>query len=245
VSRWSTSISGPPTCMPPARTASMRGINSAFSSMNCAPGFTYGMRHTSVTLRSIKFRDAIDDKRKLVARQVLMHGQRDRRIGVTVRHWKVSPFVSKMAQSLLAVERNRIMVFTLVGTRCSLRHHCVAPFDKYLIGSIAVQHTRIARRNPDLLDGRQCLIVKRGICPALVRDPLGLIEHVQGDDRLDRVEPAVDAQRYDHVAALQTVVAQQGDAFCDIWVVRSHNAAIAPDVDELERMQRKSANHSP
>jgi hypothetical protein len=44
---------------------------------------------------------------------------------------------------------------------------------------------------------------------------------------------------------LQTVVAQQSDAFCDIWVVRRHDAAIAPDVDELERMQRKSPNYSP
>ena len=81
-----------------------------------------------------------------------MHGQRDRRIGMTVRHRKVSPFVSKMEQSLLAVERNRIMDFALDGTRCAMRQQCVAPFDEYLIGYIAVQHTRIARRNPDLLD---------------------------------------------------------------------------------------------
>src|SRR5215468_9913211 len=188
--------------MPPARTASMRGINSTFSSTNWAPGFTYGMRHTCVTSRSIKFCDAIDDKRKLVARQVLMHGQRDRRIGMTVRHWKVSPFVSKMTQSLLAVERNRVMDFALDGTRCAMRQQCVAPFDEHLIGHIAMQHTWIARGDPDLLDVRQRLIVKRGIRPALVRDPIGLIEHVQRDDRLDRVEPAVDAHRYDHVAGL-------------------------------------------
>src|SRR5215469_16325189 len=203
------------------------------------------MRHTSVTSRSVELRDTIDDKRKLLARQILMHGQRDGRIGMTIRHRKVSPFVSKVAQSLLAVERNRIMDFALDGTRYAMRQQRVAPFDKHLICHIAVLDTWMARGNPDLLDGRQRLIVKRGIRPALVRDPVGLIEHVQRDDRLDRVEPTVDAHRYDYVAALQTVVAQQGDAFCDIWVVRRHNAAIAPDVDELERMQRKSANHSP
>src|ERR1700758_1301670 len=202
--------------MPPAKTASMRGINSAFSSTNWAPGFTYGMRHTSVTSRSIKFRDAIDDKGKLVARQVLMHGQRDRRISMTVRHRKVSPFVSKMAQSLLAVERNRIMDLALDSTRCAMRQQRVAPFDQHLIGHIAVQHTRIARGNPDLRDICQRPIVKRGIRAALVRDPIGLIEHVQRDNCLDRVETAVDAHRYDYVAALQTVVAQQGDAFCDM-----------------------------
>src|SRR5262252_4976167 len=203
------------------------------------------MRHTSITSRSIKFRDAIDNKRKLVTRQVLMHGQRDCRIRVTVRHRKVSPSVSKMAQTLLAVERNRVVDFALYSSRCAMRQQGVAPFDERLIGHIAVQHTWIARGNPDLLDGRQCLIVKRGIRPALVRDPIGLIEHVQRDDRLDRVEPTVDAHRYDYVAALQTVVAQQGDAFCDIWVVRRHNAAIAPDVDELEWMQRKSPDEAP
>ena len=136
------------------------------------------------------------------------------------------------------------MDFALNGTRCAMRQQRVAPFDKHLICHITVQDTWMARGNPDLLDIRQRPIVKRGIRPALVRDPVGLIEHVQRDDCLDRVEPAVDAQRYDYVAALQTVVAQQGDAFRDIWVVRRHDAAIAPDVDELERMQRKSANHS-
>src|SRR5262249_24995106 len=126
------------TCMPPARTASMRGINSAFSSTNWAPGFTYGMRHTSVTSRSIKFRDAIDDKRKLIARQVLMHGQRDRRIAMTVRHPKASPSVSTMGQTLVAVERNRVVDFALDGTRCAMRQQCAAPFDKHLVCDIAV-----------------------------------------------------------------------------------------------------------
>src|SRR5262249_12370086 len=45
ISRSSVSISSPPTCMPPASTASMRGISSAFSSANWAPRLTYGMRH--------------------------------------------------------------------------------------------------------------------------------------------------------------------------------------------------------
>src|SRR5262245_66267904 len=110
------------------------------------------MRHTAVNSRSIKFRDAIDDKRKLVARQVLMHGQRDRRIGMTIRHWKVSPFVSKMAQSPLAVERNRVMDFALDGVRRAMRQQRVAPFDKHLVRDIAVQHAWIARGNSDLLD---------------------------------------------------------------------------------------------
>src|SRR5437660_1847088 len=132
------------------------------------------MRHTSVTSRSIKFRDAIDDKRKLVARQVLMYGQRDRRVGMTVRHRKVSPFVSKMAQSLLAVEWNRIMDFALDGACRAMCQQCVAPFDKHLVCDIAVQHAWIARGNPDLLDMRQGLIVKRRIRPALVCDPIGL-----------------------------------------------------------------------
>src|SRR5215831_14257634 len=112
------------------------------------------MRHTSVTSRSVKLRDAIDDKRKLLARQVLMHRQRDRRIGMTVRHWKVSPFVSKMAQALLAVEWNRVMDFALDRARCAMRQQRVALFDKHLVCDIAVQHTRIARGNPDLLDMR-------------------------------------------------------------------------------------------
>ena len=150
-----------------------------------------------------------------------------------------------MAQTLLAVERNRVVDFALDGARCAMRQQCVAPFDEHLIGHVAVQHTWIARGNPDLLDVRQRLIVKRGIRPALVRDPIGLIEHVQRDDRLDRVEAAVDAHRYDHVAALQAVVAQQADPFCGIGVVGRHDAAIAPDVDELERMQRECPDHPP
>src|SRR6266566_2228900 len=113
------------------------------------------MRHTSVTSRAVEFRDAIDDKRKLVARQVLMYGQRDRRVGMTIRHRKVSPFVSKVAQSLLAVERNRVMDFALDGTRCAMRQQRIAPFDKHLVCDIAVQHAWIARGNPDLLDMRQ------------------------------------------------------------------------------------------
>src|SRR5215510_15492163 len=108
------------------------------------------MRHTSVTSRSVELRDGVDDKRKLLARQVLMHGQCDRRIGMTIRHRKVPPFVSKMAQSLLAVERNREMDFALDSTRCAMRQQRVAPFDKHLIGHIAVQHMWIARGNPDL-----------------------------------------------------------------------------------------------
>jgi hypothetical protein len=46
------------------------------------------------------------------------------------------------------------------------------------------------------------LIIKRGILTALIRDPIGLIEHMQCDHRLDRVESAVDAHRYNHVAAI-------------------------------------------
>src|SRR6516165_4083147 len=103
------------------------------------------MRHTSVTSRSVEFRDAIDDKRKLVARQVLMDGQRNGRIGMTVRHRKASAFVPKMAQSLLAVEWNRIMDFALNGTRCAMRQQRVAPFDKHLICHITVQDTWMAR----------------------------------------------------------------------------------------------------
>src|SRR5262245_19458628 len=125
------------------------------------------MCHTSVTSRSVELRDAIDDKRKLVAREMLMHGQRDRRIGMTVRHRKGSPFVSKVAQSLLAVERNRIMDFALDGARYAMRQQRVAPFDQHLVRHIAVQHTWIAWGNPDLLDIRQRLIVKRGVLPAL------------------------------------------------------------------------------
>src|SRR5215831_1369507 len=117
------------------------------------------MRHTSVTSRPIEFRNTIDDKRKLVARQVLMNGQRDRRIGMTVRHRKVPPFISKMAQTLLAVERNRVMDFALDGTRSAMCQQRVASLNKHLICHIAVQHTWIARGNPDLLDMRQCPIV--------------------------------------------------------------------------------------
>src|SRR5262252_5438759 len=98
------------------------------------------MSHTSLTSRSIKFCDAIDNKRKLVARQVLMHGQRDCRIRVTVRHGKVSQFVSKMAQTLLAVERNRVVDFALYSSRCAMRQQGVAPLDEHLIGHVAVQH---------------------------------------------------------------------------------------------------------
>src|SRR6266567_9073976 len=103
------------------------------------------MRHTSVTSRAVEFRDAIDDKRKLIARQVLMHGQRDRRIGMTIRHRKVSPFVSKMAQSLLAVEWNRVVDFALDGARRAVCQQSVAPFDKHLVCNITMQHTWIAR----------------------------------------------------------------------------------------------------
>jgi hypothetical protein len=101
-------------------------------------------------------RDAIDDERKLVARQELMHGQGDRRIGVTVRHGEVSPFVSKMTQALLAIEWNGVMDFALDGSRLAIREQRVAPFDKHLIRHVAVQDTWIARRNPDLVDIRQC-----------------------------------------------------------------------------------------
>src|SRR5262249_11154098 len=110
------------------------------------------MRHTSVTSRSVEFRDAIDDERKLIARQVLMHGERDRRIGMTIGHRKVSPFVSKMAQSLLAVERNRVMDFALDGACRAMSQQCVAPFHQHLVCNIAMQHPWIARGNPDLID---------------------------------------------------------------------------------------------
>src|SRR5262249_56743477 len=100
------------------------------------------MRHTSVTSRSVEFRDAIDDERKLIARQVLMHGQRDRRIGMTIRHRKVSPFVSKMAQSLLAVEWNRVVDFALDGACRAMRQTCVATVDKHLAYVIALNHDR-------------------------------------------------------------------------------------------------------
>src|SRR5713226_3157501 len=105
------------------------------------------MRHTSVTSGSVEFRDAVDDKRKLVARQVLMHGQRDRRIGVTVRHRKVAPLVSEMAQALLAIERYRVVDFALDGACYAMLQQRVAPFDEHLIRHIAVQYARIARGN--------------------------------------------------------------------------------------------------
>src|SRR5712672_1206407 len=97
------------------------------------------MRHTSLTSRSVKLRDAVDDEGKLVARQILMHGQRDRRIGVTVRHREMPPFVSKVAQALLAIERNRVMDLALDAARRAMRQQRVAPFNQYLVGHIAVQ----------------------------------------------------------------------------------------------------------
>jgi len=71
------------------------------------------MRHTSITSGSVKLRDGINDERELVVRQILMHGQRDRRIGVTVRYWKVSVLVAEVAQPLLAIKRYWIMDLAL------------------------------------------------------------------------------------------------------------------------------------
>src|SRR4029077_1372239 len=104
------------------------------------------MRHTSTTSRSVKLCDAVDDEGKLVARQILMHGQRDRRIGMTVRHREVPPFVSKVAQALLAVERNRVVDLALDGARRAMRQQRVAAFNENLIGHVAVLDTGVAWR---------------------------------------------------------------------------------------------------
>src|SRR5262249_15790847 len=115
------------------------------------------MRHTSITSRSVKLRDAVDDEGELLTRQILMHGQRDGRIGMTGRDGEVSPFISKVAQALLAIERNRVMDLALNGARRAVRQQRVAPFNEHLVGHIAVQYATVARRNPDLFDARQRL----------------------------------------------------------------------------------------
>src|SRR4029077_8147307 len=102
------------------------------------------MRHTSTTSRSVKLCDAVDDEGKLVARQILMHGQRDRRIGMTVRHREVPPFVSKVAQALLAVERIRVVHPARDGWRAAMRQHRVAPCNDRLRGHGALLDTGVA-----------------------------------------------------------------------------------------------------
>src|SRR5215217_641257 len=95
--------------MPDASTASMRGMSSALSATNCAPRFTYGMCQAAIVSSPVKLANGVDNERKLLRREILMHRQGERRRGVPIRHGEAARRISQVAQTLLAIERDRIV----------------------------------------------------------------------------------------------------------------------------------------
>ena len=72
---------------------------------------------------------------------------------------------------------------------------------------------------------------------ALVGDGGDPIDQVVAHDRLQRVQPAVDAEELHGVAVAQPVIAPQADLGGERVGVGDDDAAIAPDVERLERVQ--------
>ena len=103
----------------------------------------------------------------------------------------------------------------------------------------------ISGRYSDLRNCSKGRIIEGGVLLSPIADPIGLAEHMGGNHGLNRIEPAVAAERDDHVAAFEAVIAQQLKPLGQIVVVGRDGAAVTPDVEKLQGMKGKRAGGSP
>src|SRR5579863_3673423 len=97
----------------------------------------------------------------------------------------------------------------------------------------------VTRRNANLTYLTEPPVIKRGVLDPSSGDLIDRPDQPVADDRLQRVEPRVVTQDFNGIAITEAVVPQQAQAVGDRIVIGDHNAAVAPDIEVLQRMQRE------
>lgn len=172
---------------------------------------------------------------------MLMHGEGDRCCRVAVSHGEVARSVTQLCKTGLAVNRHRIMDFAVDPILDAVAQERVTRRRKNLIGDKSMPHAPVAQRHGDPAKIAQPFVVNPCVLVTPLDNPIRGFENVRCNDCLQGVEPAVAAEHGDGVAIEQSVIAQQAQFRRKRVVVGDDDTAIAPDINELQGVQRKAA----
>jgi hypothetical protein len=117
--------------------------------------------------------------------------------------------VPEMAQSLLLIERNRIVNFGANALVETVPQECVTVFGEHHVQVVDAFFGGAARRNANLSNLVEMPIVKRGVLDALRCDLRHRVDQPVANDRLQRIESRIVAEDVNGIAIPQTVVAQE------------------------------------
>ena len=102
-----------------------------------------------------------------------------------------------------------------------------------------------SRGQHHLADVAQARVDAGGDLDAPIDPRIDTVKHVVGDDRLHRLQPLVNPPRHDLVAARHAVVAVEPQPLAGAVIARGDGAAVAPDVQRLERVHAEPGRVAP
>src|SRR6266851_2996039 len=189
----------------------------------------------------IELFDSLDDIRELLFGQMLVRRKGDHRVGLPIRHGKITLLVAIGTQAFLKVQRHRIMHFRLdplflaVGEELipSFREHYVEVEHEFPVGE--------APRQPDAGNPAEAFIQIGSVLDPRVGDEIDLVDEPIADHCLKRIEPRIAAHENDAIAILEAVVAQSPEMRRKVIVVGDDHAPVRPDIQVLERMKRETS----
>src|SRR5436190_21377195 len=117
---------------------------------------------------SIEASERVYHESELFAGQVLVHGQRQSRARMAIRHREIARPIAEVTQALLAIQRNGVVDLALDCSLQATSQQRVTFLGEHLVGDIAVRDARIARQELEARDAGQRPVVERGILPALL-----------------------------------------------------------------------------
>src|SRR5882672_2950501 len=235
------SSSSPMMYIPLRPTRSSASCSSSRKSRYCRSRLTNG---TCVTgpLSTIEPPDELCDLILLGAGDEFVGRKRDHRLGGGLADREGAGLVSQSARGWLQVHGHRVVHLGVdaIGNQEFLQ--LVAPLRADDVQVVDLLDPWIAARNADFWNAGERLVEVSGIRNARFGDVIQLGEQVPRDDGLHGIEPGVVGEHRALVTIHQAVIAQQPQPGGELVGIGGGNAAVAPDIQVLERMKAEAAD---